>query len=134
MNIEFVSKFIEECAMIGAATPEEICAEARRRIAEIDEKVKYRIQLSDVFETFKEPEKLKLNEVRLSNEPNRIDEKLARDVIELIGGRSVQIHGLAKFFDKFSDEYKRNLIYTTKCMIEDHILCRNQDDTICIVK
>ena len=132
MNNEFVSKFIQECATDGLTSPKEICKEARARIAKIDEQVKYRIHLSDVLEIFKEQDEVISENVRLTNKSNNIDKKLASDVLELIGNRKIPINGLSKFFDKFSDEYKRNIIYTTKCMIENNILSRDSDSFIAI--
>jgi len=126
INAEFVSSFIEECVALELTTPDQICSEARKRIAEVDEQVKYRIKLSDVLSMFKDIETPQEKKQVRNQIVNEIDAKLAKEVIEIIGGRELKIKDLSKFFESFSDNYRRDLIYTTKCMIENKILQRKE--------
>jgi|SRR5271166_1343936 len=128
IDAKFVSQFIETCTQKGISTTEDICNEVKQKIAEIDEQVKYRNKLQDVLAAF--GDKVVVSEQNSPAPPQNINTRFAIEILEIIGGRKTSISELMKVIGGFSDDHKKDLIFTVKCMIENDVLTRDQDGSI----
>ena len=129
IDTEFVIEFIQECAEKEKLTPEDICKESLKRIAEIDEHLKKRTKFMDVLSFFNYKKKHALEDQEVSFE--RIDKKIAEEIIDLVRSNNhMDVNKLLEQFFSLDINQKQELIFTLKQMFEMKILYRHANDTI----
>lgn len=126
---EFVAAFIQECTAQDKSSPEEICAEALRRIEEIDSQFKLRLKLTDVLSFFSYKKKARLLEplpVVFTN----INAALASEIIAIVSGDGcVDASDLIRNVSN-SDSSRKEFIFTLKQLLETNVLYKNTNGTL----
>lgn len=126
---EFVMSFIQECAVKGKDTPEDICMYALEQIKEIDKHLKLRMKLSDVLSFFGYKKKDSLTSEKEQFTFNDINYDLALIIFNNVYGGNID--EFFKFASKTNDlKYEQDLIFTLKAMLATKVLSRNSSDII----
>jgi len=127
IDTEFVAEFIQECAAFQKVSPEEICNEALQRIDGIDKQLKLRLKLVDVLSFFNHKKKaapVKLEPVSFHN----INKPASAEILGIIANSGC-INSIDIFsrFAKYHEDYRKELIFTLKQMLETNILFKNSN-------
>lgn len=130
---DFVMSFIQDCAVNGKDTPEDICAVAVEKINEIDKQLKLRVKLSDVlsFFSYKKKNQPIIKKEKVPSFKN-IDQKFVLEVFDVAYGKTTDefISYVSKINDKNNLTHKENLIFTLKTLLSKNILYRNENNFI----
>jgi hypothetical protein len=124
---EFVAEFIQECTANNKMSPEEICNEALFRIEEIDKQLKLRLKLVDVLSFFNYKKKVTPIEPLPVSFAN-ISKPASIEITDMIANSGCMAAPdiLAKF-SIHNEEYRKELIFTLKQMLETNILFKNSN-------
>jgi len=129
IDTEFVAAFVQDCLKLNKTTPSEICEEALQRINEIENQIRLRNKLTDVLSHFNF--KKKVSEIK--NAPidlSQIDKNISNDIFSIIQNNEFTSSSVMSVFNKFNDDYKKDVIFTFKQLLEANLLSRNQDGII----
>lgn len=125
---EFLSSFIERCVQVGKNTPEDIVAEARSQIEDIDQRIKeiekskiIRSKLLDVVQVFAEPTKDKTKEIRALSFFKIQNINICKYISENTGVGGIHI---SKLCDKFA---RADINFCIKQMLELKIISKIND-------
>ena len=124
---EFVAEFIQECTATNKMSPEEICNEALRRIEEIDRQLKLRLKLVDVLSFFNHKKKAAPIEP-MPVSFNDINKPASMEILGIVANSGcITAPDILGKFSNYSEEYRKELIFTLKQMLETNILFKNSN-------
>jgi hypothetical protein len=129
IDTEFVSIFVQECLTLNKTTPAEICEEALERISEIENQLRLRNKLTDVLSHFNY--KKKIPETKdAAIDLSKINKNISNDIFSIILNNKFTTSSLITVFNKFNDDYKKDVIFTFKQLLEAKILSKDQDGIV----
>jgi hypothetical protein len=127
IDTEYVAAFIQKCAAVNKTSPEEICDEVLSKIEEIDKQLKIRLKLVDVLSFFNYKKKAPIIE-RDEIDFDLISDFAASEIIGIVSNDNcINIENLMSKFSIYSDEQRKELIFTLKQMLEAKIIFRSSD-------
>lgn len=140
IDTKFVLNFIKECDGLNKNSSQEICEEALKRIAVIDEQLKLRIKLNDVLSHFdykKNNFDYKKNNITIEKEYiisyENINKDYAIKTISKINEGELLVQDLMNYINVVSagnDNNKKDFIFTVKRLFETQILSRSEDGIV----
>jgi hypothetical protein len=127
IDIDFVTNFIQECAATNKLSPQDVCDEALRKIEDIDKQLKLRIKLVDVLSFFNYKKKTTNIEKEISFA--NINKESAIKIFSYIAN-NIKIEELMKLYNVYQDNYKKELIFTTKQLLETKVIAKNSSEIL----
>lgn len=129
IDSEFLSNFITECISIDKNSPEEIVAEAKLKISNIDNQIKeveelrsIRSKLLSVIETFDKTKPNKTEEIKILAFFKIHNQKLCHFICHQIKNKNIIINDLCK--NIYS---KQDILFGIKQLLEQNIIVKSDN-------